>query len=636
MKKIFLYIIACLPLAFSCSDPIVETFGNISGIIRDEETNEPLKGVTVSLTPTGASQVTDDEGQFLFDNLDIQEYTLTFTLSGYETHSQKVSVKPGLSSSVQIVMSKSRNMLSVTPDILDFGKVQTSIRLTLEVSGSNSVSWSAVSSNDWLKLSKESGVVTGTDYLTVTVSRSGLSAGNYDASIEFTVDGSKKVIPVSMAVAINEKPSVSADGYHSLTYNSVILEGMLISTGSAEVTSYGFCWNESGNPTIDDNFANLGDAMESKSFECVAPDLRNSTKYYFRAYATNSVGTVYSDNQLEITTKGLPEKPAVITGDINDITYSSAEAYGTISSTGNATVTAYGHVWGTSPEPDLENGEYSNLGETDEVGEFTSTLENLSANTTYYIRAYVTNEIGTAYGSVKTFKTPKDESLNPTNGLYAWYTFENSNKNTVSGAPNATLSGSPGYTSGVADSKALKLSSSSYFSVPEPMIDDQRFTVSFWVKGIGDGHVFHLSSSGQYYVSHVLTVRDGYLTFMPSGYDLWYRYYDEGVGETPSFSHQTLNSSDWHMITVSSSFNAGIAQFTVKLYIDGEQADTQVFTNSFNAYGRGIKFIFGGQLSQSGYKLSLNGISMTVDNLRIYNSRQLSDSEVKNLYDYEK
>ena len=168
------------------------------------------------------------------------------------------------------------------------------------------------------------------------------------------------------------------------------------------------------------------------------------------------------------------------------------------------------------------------------------------------------------------------------------------------------------------------------------MIDDQRFTVSFWVKGIGDGHVFHLASSSKYYVSHVLTVRGGYLTFMPSGYDLWYRYYDEGVGETPSFSHQTLNSSDWHMITVSSSFNAGIAQFTVKLYIDGEQADTQVFTNSFNAYGQGIKFIFGGQLSQSGYKLSLNGISMTVDNLRIYNSRQLSDSEVKNLYEYEK
>ena len=81
MKRIFL-ILSIILLTCACSEPIVETFGNISGVVRDSRTNEPVEGVKVTLTPTGASQVTDIEGSFLFDNLDPQEFTLMFTKSG--------------------------------------------------------------------------------------------------------------------------------------------------------------------------------------------------------------------------------------------------------------------------------------------------------------------------------------------------------------------------------------------------------------------------------------------------------------------------------------------------------------------------------------------------------------------------
>lgn len=98
-----IFLVAALS-ALSCTQPIYDTFGNIGGIVSDEGSGIPLPGVQVLLTPTGYSQVTNADGAFQFDNLDIQEYTLTFTKAGYETVNHKVTVKPGLSSSVQINM----------------------------------------------------------------------------------------------------------------------------------------------------------------------------------------------------------------------------------------------------------------------------------------------------------------------------------------------------------------------------------------------------------------------------------------------------------------------------------------------------------------------------------------------------
>ena len=88
----------------ACSEVPVDTFGNIAGTVSDAQSGALLAGVTVSLSPTGYSQVTGNDGAFQFDNLDVQEYTLTFKRVGYESTQHKVTVKPGLSSSVQITM----------------------------------------------------------------------------------------------------------------------------------------------------------------------------------------------------------------------------------------------------------------------------------------------------------------------------------------------------------------------------------------------------------------------------------------------------------------------------------------------------------------------------------------------------
>lgn len=82
---------------------------------------------------------------------------------------------------------------------------------------------------------------------------------------------------------------------------------------------------------------------------------------------------------------------------------------GTITATGGSQITSYGHCWSTTENPTIDD-QCTNLGMTDKVGAFKSTIEDLLVNTTYYVRAYATNSQGTAYGEQTIVKTQSGES----------------------------------------------------------------------------------------------------------------------------------------------------------------------------------------------------------------------------------
>ena len=61
-----------------------------------------------------------------------------------------------------------------------------------------------------------------------------------------------------------------------------------------------------------------------------------------------------------------------------------------------------GVCWGTEPNPDIDG---SHTTDGTGIGSFTTTLEGLSPNTTYYVRAYAVSDHGLAYGNEVTFTT---------------------------------------------------------------------------------------------------------------------------------------------------------------------------------------------------------------------------------------
>ena len=93
---------------------------------------------------------------------------------------------------------------------------------------------------------------------------------------------------------------------------------------------------------------------------------------------------------------------SVATATPTGITAESAIVSGTVTVPEGTHVFLRGVCWGTMPNPDID-GDHTT--EETGIGSFSSTLEGLNPNTTYYVRAYVVSDHGLAYGSEQSFTT---------------------------------------------------------------------------------------------------------------------------------------------------------------------------------------------------------------------------------------
>ena len=193
-------------------------------------------------------------------------------------------------------------------------------------------------------------------------------------------------------------PTVTTNSVTDIKATTAICGGNVTSDGNGTVTARGICWSTSPNPTINDN--KTTDGYGVGTFTSNLSNLASQTTYYVRAYATNEKGTSYGSEKsfktLEITL------PTVTTNSVTDIKAMTAICGGNVTSDGNATVTARGICWSTNPNPTINDNKTTN-GEG--LGSFTSNLSNLASQTTYYVRAYAINEVGTAYGEEVSFTT---------------------------------------------------------------------------------------------------------------------------------------------------------------------------------------------------------------------------------------
>ncbi len=125
----------------------------------------------------------------------------------------------------------------------------------------------------------------------------------------------------------------------------------------------------------------------------------------------------YIDN-VSITAGAATTTPTVTTTAASSITSSGAATGGNVTSDGGATVTERGVCYSTSQNPTTSNSKVTSGTGT---GSYTCNLTGLTANTTYYVRAYAINSNGTSYGSQVSFTT-----------LQATVTYCTANGNSVS------------------------------------------------------------------------------------------------------------------------------------------------------------------------------------------------------------
>lgn len=99
---------------------------------------------------------------------------------------------------------------------------------------------------------------------------------------------------------------------------------------------------------------------------------------------------------LEVKKVKLTSPTVSISEAAEDVTQNGFTIGGEIQATGGAEIISYGHCWATTENPTIESKRTDN-GTTKDIGSFKSVLTELTPGTTYYVRAYATNQYGTSY-----------------------------------------------------------------------------------------------------------------------------------------------------------------------------------------------------------------------------------------------
>ena len=200
-------------------------------------------------------------------------------------------------------------------------------------------------------------------------------------------------------------PALTTTIVNEITQTTAFTGGIITNDGGTSVTTRGVCWSTNQTPTINDSKTMNG--AGTGSFTTNIANLTPNTNYYLRAYATNIVGTSYGNAVSFKTLKEL-ETPTLLTVDATDISQTTAASGGIINDDGGAPITIRGICWSTNQTPTIYDSKTMNGTGT---GRFNSNIANLAPNTTYYIRAYATNIVGTSYGNEVSFKTLEEFKL---------------------------------------------------------------------------------------------------------------------------------------------------------------------------------------------------------------------------------
>ena len=106
-----------------------------------------------------------------------------------------------------------------------------------------------------------------------------------------------------------EIPTLTTTKAYEITQTTAVSGGNVTDDGGASVTARGVCWSTNQLPTINDSKTNNGEGK--RAFISNITGLALSTTYYVRAYATNTEGTAYGNEESFITVGQTYSNPVI-------------------------------------------------------------------------------------------------------------------------------------------------------------------------------------------------------------------------------------------------------------------------------------------------------------------------------------
>ncbi|MGB3182052.1 MAG: carboxypeptidase regulatory-like domain-containing protein [Cyclobacteriaceae bacterium] len=222
------YSVANLDFAAEAGEPTtgdvqLRQFGGLKGRVSNYETNAPIGGVSIVISGSAfnGSAITDAEGLYAFDNLPEGNYTLTATISGFESKDKVVEVKPGTPRQENVQLSPTIPELIVSNTSIDFENFKINESIQIDNGGQGMLEWDIDESTDWLTVNPTSGTNTATELKTITVSvdRANLPPpGPHRAS--FVINSNGGAVTVTCIVYVKTSMSVYPEDLNFSTTSS--------------------------------------------------------------------------------------------------------------------------------------------------------------------------------------------------------------------------------------------------------------------------------------------------------------------------------------------------------------------------------------------------------------------------------
>lgn len=637
--------LVCLILTLGgCAKDEVDTTGTIFGKVTETTTGEPVSAATVTITPGGKSTTTGSNGIFEFQDMTPGQYELQVTKKDFTTNTKRISVLAGESASGDIALTPvvQNAKLELSVSSLNFGKTNSSLSFDIKNMGNAKQNWniSGLEKVDWLEVTPTSGSLEAgkSNAVKVNLLRDKLketsetnlliNADKESVALKVTAEAESK----ASKIELNTKTLNFGKEYSSLTFE-------IKNTGNSGVAN----WTIGG---VDVNWITVSPKSGSTEMGKASAVKVEVDRTKVKGTMTTHVLVNADGESLPVTinVEEAPQRILAVNPERLDVGINAQGSFSIYSYNGKTDYNLNvrkGDAWlklaktGGTVTSYVENDPT-----TIEKVNFTIERTGLAAGQ-YSAEVVVLTDLGEKLVTITMEVEKGTVSDVVTNGLFAFYTFEGNANDLADSGLKASEINSPTYvTNDMNGTKAIRFNKTdkSYLNIPDGMIDGRKTSISFWVKGLSEGHIFHVvkgTSNYQRKQSFCLSVEDGKMKFVAGSY---YNYF--APNKVASFDHTSLSSDKWYMITLTSDFNeTTYAKVTTKLYIDGEYVDTvKEDCNPFDQtsettgdYGYGVRFQLGGALEYNGTE-KRNSLTMNIDNLRIYDTRMLSASEVKQIY----
>jgi hypothetical protein len=376
---------------------------------------------------------------------------------------------------------------------------------------------------------------------------------------------------------IQVPPTVITKAATELTLNSATLNGEVISEGGNATTDRGFVYSSTDiNPTLSNQ--KIASAYGIGPFSANLTNLDFNKTYYYRAFATNTIGTQFGITEKFNTLDA--KLPTTIIQKISNITANSVSVEMLITSDGGSMVNETGLVISTNPAPTLETANFKIINGLNTIS---LNVGGLIDNTTYFIRSYAKNAKGTAYSNEFSFKTLVDFSKQLKNGLIANYLFNGSANDESGNGINGLVVGATPTSNRYEINNSAFLFKNSHVYVPyDAKLKTSNLTVSAWINPITynpDNYSVIINRFEQGYNNPGGETWQVILT----NKEIWFQIL--GAGTSPNSNNTILKApksvplNQWSLITCS--FDGK----TMKIFVNGIEQISQTTTINLNTYG---------------------------------------------------